>query len=111
MEKASFFRKIFALFFSMVILLTFLLGAYLYTFYDITAREQKQEGVKQTEIHGLEIQKALEQMDGKARRKRAAFMPGKAFSNSCGMRWQTATPVRNALWRRTALMTPAWIIP
>lgn len=67
MEKASFFRKIFALFFSMVILLTFLLGAYLYTFYDITAREQKQEGVKQTEIHGLEIQKALEQMDGSVR--------------------------------------------
>lgn len=67
MDKPSFFRKIFALFFSMVILLSFLLGAYLYTFYDVTAREERQEGVKQTEIHGLEIQKALEQMDGSAR--------------------------------------------
>ena len=67
MDKPSFFRKIFALFFSMVILLSFLLGAYLFTFYEVTAREERQEGVKQTEIHGLEIQKALEQMDGSLR--------------------------------------------
>ena len=67
MDKPSFFRKIFALFFSMVILLTFLLGAYLFTFYEVAAREERQEGVKQTEIHGLEIQKLLEQMDGSLR--------------------------------------------
>ena len=67
MDKPSFFRKIFALFFSVVILLSFLLGAYIFTFYDVIAREEKQEGLKQTEVHGLEIQKTLEQMDGSVR--------------------------------------------
>ena len=67
MDKPSFFRKIFVLFFSMVFLLSFLLGVYLYTFYDVTTREDRQEGVKQTEIHGVEIQKMLEQMDASAR--------------------------------------------
>ena len=47
MDKPSFLKKIFLLFFSMVALLTFLLGAYLWTFYDVMAREEHQEGVKQ----------------------------------------------------------------
>ncbi len=67
MDKPSFFKKIFILFFSMVILLAFLLGFNLFTFYDVMAREERQEGVKQTEIHGVEIQTILEQMDGSLR--------------------------------------------
>ncbi len=63
MDKPSFLKKIFLLFFSMVALLTFLLGAYLWTFYDVMAREEHQEGVKQAEIHSVEIQAVLEQMD------------------------------------------------
>ena len=47
----------------MVALLAFLLGAYLWTFYDVMAREERQEGTKQAEIHGVEIQAVLEQMD------------------------------------------------